>query len=144
MSSPVTDLNLLVADGLLVLHSLIVVFVVGGLFLIILGGLRGWAWVHNRWFRLAHLGAIGCVVVQSWLGLVCPLTTWEMAMRTRAGEAVYSGSFVAHWLSRLLYYDAPAWVFVLSYTLFAALVVACWFWVRPGEKVSGSGRYRRG
>lgn len=139
-----TDLNLLVADGLLVLHSLIVVFVAGGLFLIIVGGLRGWAWVHNRWFRLAHLGAIGCVVVQSWLGLVCPLTTWEMAMRTRAGEDAYSGSFVAHWLSRLLYYDAPAWVFVLSYTLFAALVVACWFWVRPGEKVSGSGRYRRG
>ena len=139
-----TDLSLLVADGLLVLHSLIVVFVVGGLLLIIAGGLRGWAWVHNLWFRLVHLGAIGCVVVQSWLGLVCPLTTWEMAMRTRAGEAAYSGSFVAHWLSRLLYYDAPPWVFVLCYTLFGALVVVCWFWVRPGEKAPGSGKYRGG
>ena len=76
-----SDLSLLAADALLVLHSLFVAFVVCGLLLVIVGGLRGWAWVHNRWFRLAHLVAIGCVVVQSWLGLVCPLTTWEMALR---------------------------------------------------------------
>jgi hypothetical protein len=138
----VSDLSLLAADALLLLHSLFVAFVVCGLLLVIVGGLRGWAWVHNRWFRLAHLVAIGCVVVQSWLGLVCPLTTWEMALRTRAGEAAYSGSFIAHWLSQLLYYDAPPWVFALCYTLFGALVVACWFWVRPGKRASLPKEYR--
>ena len=40
------------------------------------------------------------------------------------------GSFVAYWLQRLLYYDAPAWVFTLAYTLFGAAVAAAW-WTWP-------------
>jgi hypothetical protein len=70
-------------------------------------------------------------VVQSWLAAICPLTTLEMTFRSRAGDAVYPGSFIGHWLETLLYYDAPAWVFVLCYTAFGALVLASWFWVRP-------------
>ena len=140
MSSAVADPNLLAADALLLLHSLFVAFVILGLLLIIIGGLSGWAWVRNPWFRMAHLVAIGVVVLQSWLGMICPLTTWEMALRERAGEAVYSGSFIAHWVGRLLYYEAPPWVFVVCYTLFASLVVACWFWVRPRRFGSRAGK----
>jgi hypothetical protein len=80
---------------------------------------------------LAHLIAIGVVVLQSWLGIICPLTTWEMALREKAGDAVYAGTFVSHWLETILYYSAPAWVFVLCYTVFGLLVLASWFWVRP-------------
>jgi len=113
----------LAADGLLVLHVSFVLFVVIGLLLILAGGYAGWFWVRNRWFRLAHLGAIAVVVLQAWLGRICPLTIWEMALRERAGDAVYRGSFVAHWLGELLYYDAPGWVFTFVYTLFGALVL---------------------
>jgi len=122
---------LMAADTLLVLHVLFVAFVIGGLLLIIAGWIRGWTWVRNPWFRSAHLGAIGVVVLQAWLGRICPLTIWEMALRERAGDAVYTGSFIAHWLGELLYYQAPAWVFALAYTLFGILVAACWFGVRP-------------
>lgn len=121
----------LAADVLLVVHALFVGFVIAGLLLVIAGGWRGWSWVRNPWFRLAHLGAIALVVIQSWAGIICPLTIWENALRARAGEEGYSASFTAHWLERLLYYQAPAWVFVLCYTAFAALVVLCWFRVRP-------------
>ena len=124
-------LYLLAADLLLFSHVLFVAFVVFSLVLIIIGRLAKWPWVRNPWFRYAHLAAIGVVVLQSWIGMVCPLTTWEMALRARAGDAVYSGTFVAHWLQSILYYQAPAWVFAACYTLFALLVVACWFWVRP-------------
>jgi hypothetical protein len=93
--------------------------------------MRTWAWVRNPWFRAAHLLAIGIVVSQAWLGIVCPLTTWENALREKAGETVYSGSFVAHWLEALLYYQAPPWVFVVAYTVFGGLVLISWFWVRP-------------
>ena len=62
--------------------------------------------------------------------VICPLTTWEMALRAKAGNTTYSGSFIAHWLQTLLYYDAPAWVFVVCYTRFGLLVVGSWFWVR--------------
>lgn len=119
------------ADALLLLHVAFVLFVVAGLALVIVGGIRRWQWVRNPWFRTAHLAAIGVVVVQAWLGQICPLTIWEMALRERGGDALYRGAFVAHWLEELLYYDAPAWVFALVYTLFAALVATAWWRVRP-------------
>lgn len=122
---------LLFADLLLFSHVLFVAFVIFGLLLILVGKFAAWAWVRNPWFRTAHLAAIGVVVVQSWVGMVCPLTTWEMALRERAGDATYTGTFISHWLETLLYYQAPAWVFVVCYTLFALLVAACWIWVRP-------------
>lgn len=124
-------LFLFAADLLLFGHVLFVAFVVFGLAAIVIGGFAGWSWVRNPWFRFAHLGAIGVVVLQSWIGMVCPLTTWEMALRERAGDSVYAGAFIAHWLESILYYRAPPWVFAVCYTLFALLVVGCWFWVRP-------------
>jgi len=124
----------LAADAVMLLHALFVVFVVLGLVLILAGGALGWAWVRLRWFRITHLVAIGIVVVQSWLGAICPLTTFEMALRTRAGESTYPGAFIAHWVETVLYYQAPPWVFVVCYTAFGALVVASWFWVRPRRR----------
>ena len=129
MDSP--RIALIAADGILVVHSLFVGFVVFGLALVLVGKALSWSWVRNPWFRIAHLLAIGFVVVQSWLGEICPLTSWEMALRSRAGDAVYPGSFIAHWLQVLLYYQAPMWVFAVVYTAFGALVVASWFWVPP-------------
>jgi len=121
----------LAADVVLVVHVLFVLFVVAGLLLVFAGRLLKWSWVRNPWFRIAHLGAIVIVVLQSWLGILCPLTTLEMALRERGGEATYSGGFIAHWLGALLYYEAPAWMFTTAYSAFGALVVLSWFWVRP-------------
>jgi hypothetical protein len=59
------------------------------------------------------------------------LTTLEMALRRRAGDATYAGSFIAHWLEQLLYYQAPPWVFVIAYSAFALLVVGAWWRVPP-------------
>ncbi len=119
------------ADLLLALHFSFVVFVVAGLVLILVGAARHWGWVRNPYFRLVHLAAIAVVVLQAWLGRICPLTAWEMALREKAGDETYRGAFVAHWIQELLYYDAPAWVFTLCYTLFGALVAASWIWIRP-------------
>jgi multisubunit Na+/H+ antiporter MnhB subunit len=119
------------ADVVLLLHALFAGFVVFGLVLIFTGAALGWSWVRNPWFRLVHLLAIAIVVIQSWLSLICPLTTFEMALRSRAGEPTYAGSFLTHWLETILYYQAPPWVFVVCYSAFGVLVVASWFWVRP-------------
>ena len=121
----------LAADAVLLLHVLFVAFVVMGLVLVLAGKVLQWSWIRNPWFRTMHLLAIVVVVVQSWLGAICPLTTIEMTLRTRAGDTVYPGSFVAHWLEEILYYQAPPWVFAAVYTLFGAVVVGSWFWVRP-------------
>ncbi len=124
-------LLIVLADALLITHALFACFVVMGLVAIYLGYFLGWTWVRNRLFRLAHLTAIGIVVLQAWLGRICPLTSWEMALRKQAGAATYSESFIQHWLQSLLYYSAPEWVFTVVYTAFGALVLASWFIVHP-------------
>lgn len=114
------------ADAVLLLHLGVAAFVVGGLPAIVVGNLRGWRGVNAPWFRWTHLALIGVVVLQSWLGLECPLTTLENALRRQAGGSGYEGGFIEHWASALLFYQAPTWVFVLAYSLFGAAVAACW------------------
>lgn len=125
----------LLADAVLVLHTAVVVFVVGGLVVIIVGNFRNWRWVNAFRFRIAHLTAVVIVVAQAWLGAICPLTTIEMWLRVRAGEAAYEGGFIAHWLQRLLYYEAASWVFALAYTLFGLLVVISWRYFPPRSRL---------
>jgi hypothetical protein len=134
-----STLLLLIADAVLLLHVLFVAFVVIGLFLIFAGKALVWSWIRNPWFRRVHLLAIGIVVVQSWVGVICPLTTLEVALRSRAGDTAYSGSFISHWLGMILYYQLPAWVFMVCYTVFGAAVLASWYWVRPRPFARASG-----
>lgn len=119
------------ADAVLLVHALFVAFVVIGQLLVLAGLAWGWRWVRNRRFRLWHLLAIGVVVLQAWAGVLCPLTILENRLRLQAGEAGYSGSFITHWLHRLIFFDAAPWVFTAAYSAFGALVVATWFWGRP-------------
>jgi Protein of Unknown function (DUF2784) len=124
---------LFLADAVLALHFAIVLFVVGGLILIVIGNIRGWHRVNMLWFRLLHLLAILIVAAEALLGIACPLTTLEFWLRAQAGaaQAAASESFVGYWLQRMLYYHAPSWVFVVAYSAFALLVVAVWFRYPP-------------
>ena len=119
------------ADAVLLAHGLFVAFIVLGLLLTYVGYFVGWRWVRNPWFRSLHLAGIVVVVLQAWLGWICPLTTWEMALRKSAGEATYESTFIAHWVGGLIYYDLPAPVFTVGYTAFGLLVVLAWKLVRP-------------
>lgn len=111
------------ADTVLVVHALIVLFIVGGLVAIWAGAALGWRWVRDRTFRLVHLLAIGVVAALAALGIDCPLTVLED--RLRAGGPSAQG-FVQRWVGRLLYYDLPAWVFTVAYVLFALIVWLAW------------------
>lgn len=122
----------LLADAILVIHFAFVVFVVFGFMLIVLGLLARWSWVHNRKFRITHLGAILVVVLQAWLGQLCPLTIWETELRRLAGQSGYEESFVEHWLHKVLFYQAEPWIFTVTYTCFGVLVVLVWFLGRRG------------
>ena len=112
------------ADLTLVAHALFVAFVVVGQALILVGWMRGWGWTRNPAFRLIHLGAIALVVLESWFGVICPLTWLEFRLRAAAGSPVAADGFLAYWLQRLIFYDAPSWVFTLAHTAFGAVVAA--------------------
>lgn len=101
----------LLADLLVVLHALFVLFVVAGGFLAL------------RWRRLAwlHLPAALWGAVIEFMGWICPLTPLENQLRRLAGEAGYQGGFVEHYLIPTLY---PAhYTAALRLTLGALVVV---------------------
>src|SRR5260221_14609581 len=115
------------ADVVLFVHVLFVLFVVGG-FALILAGAGRWGWVHNRAFRIAHLAAIVFVAVETLLGFTCPLTRWEDVLRSTGRE---ERSFIGRWLSWLLYYNLPEGAFAIAYCVFALAVVGAWRAIPP-------------
>ncbi len=131
------------ANLVLILHFTVVLFVVGGLVLVVVGNAKSWSWVNHISFRLVHLAAIATVAAQSWFGITCPLTTLESWLRVRAGITGYQAGFIEHWLHQLLFYEAPGWVFTLAYSLFGLLVAASWWAYPPVLRVPRSSQLQR-
>ncbi len=129
----------LLADAILIVHFALVLFITLGLPLIYLGAARGWNWVRARRWRALHLAAILFVATESILGLACPLTVWEDALRGhRPGVGL-----LERWFDRLMFYDLPAWVFLLSYSGFAGLVALTWVLIPPASNSDRLGKERR-
>jgi Protein of Unknown function (DUF2784) len=120
------------ADVLLVLHFAIAAFIVGGLILVWTGALLGWGWIRNPWFRYLHLAAIVFVAAEALIGMVCPLTLWEDLLRGGARP----DSFVGRWVRRLLYYEAPEWIFTAAYAAWAAATLVTLALVPPRRKAA--------
>ncbi len=120
----------LAADALLVFHFLIAAFIVGGLILVWIGALAGWAWVRTAWFRYLHLAAIAFVALEALLGYTCPLTVWEDVLR----GGMRPESFVGRWVYRLLYYNVPEWVFTTLYVAWAAATLVTLRLLPPRRK----------
>jgi len=81
------------ADLILALHLVFVLFVV-------LGGLLVLKWPRIAWL---HIPAAIWGVLIEFTGWICPLTPLENSLRTRGGEAGYSGGFIEHYIQPLLY-----------------------------------------
>lgn len=99
------------ADFVVVVHAVFVVFV-------ILGGL-----LVLRRPRLAWLHAPAAVwgALIEFAGWICPLTPLENAFRARGGEAGYSGGFIEHYLMPVLY---PTGLTRGAQLLFGSIVLA--------------------
>jgi hypothetical protein len=119
--------NELLADALLLFHALVVAFVIGGTAYIWIGAWRGWRGVRAPLFRYVHLGVMLFVAAEALVGMVCPLTLWEDALR---GGTARDG-FIAYWVGRLIYYDLPGWVFTTAYLLLAVALIVTLILVPP-------------
>jgi hypothetical protein len=99
------------ADLILALHLVFVLFVVlGGL--LVLRSPRA-AWIHIP-------AAIWGVLIE-YTGWICPLTPLENSLRTRGGEAGYNGGFIEHYIQPLLY---PAGLTRSTQVVLGSLVLA--------------------
>jgi len=123
------------ADAIVVFHFGYVLFAVGGELVVLLGWLLRWRWIRNLAFRIAHLASVVVVAVEALIKVLCPLTDWEYRLRLLAGQTVEEEiSFMARLVRRIIFYDFPAWVFTLTYILFALLVAATFLLVPPRKK----------
>ena len=114
---------------------MIVLFILLGVPLVFLGAALHWTWVRSWRWRALHLGAILFVAAESLLGMTCPLTLWEDKLR--GGQI--AGGFIERWIDRLIFYNAPTWVFTVSYLAFTALVLITWMLVPPTRQPRRSG-----
>ncbi|MBU1042340.1 MAG: DUF2784 domain-containing protein [Proteobacteria bacterium] len=135
---------LFLADVVLVAHTALALFLGLGLAVIWLGGWLGWGFVRNRRFRILHLAGMGVVALESALGLTCPLTDVESALRgfakAAADAAPYRGGFIAHWLGKFLYYDFDERVFLALYVAALGLTLLAWLVVKPRRNTTRRGR----
>ncbi len=122
----------MLADALLAVHFLVATFIVGGLALVWAGAALGWQWIRNPWFRYLHLGAIAFVAAEALAGIACPLTVWEDLLR----GGVRAESFVGRWVQRLLYYQAPEWVFTAGYVVWTAATLLTLWLVPPRRRAA--------
>ena len=82
------------------LAGAVVVFHLGFVLFVLLGGLLVWRWRRLAW---AHLPALAWGIWIELSGGICPLTPLENELRRLGGEAAYSGDFVGHYLLPVLY-----------------------------------------
>jgi len=123
------------ADVIIVAHFLYILFMLLG-FLLTIYAVLFWEKFFDRWlFRSLHLLGIFYVASLSILGKYCPLTILENELRLRYEiSAVYSGSFIVHYLERLVYPDVNPLVIQIP-TVFLAIFTIVVFIVRPPEKI---------
>jgi len=99
------------ADLVLALHLVFVLFVV-------LGGLLVVRWPRAAWL---HIPAAIWGVLIEFTGWICPLTPLENSLRTRGGAAGYNGGFCEHYIQPLLY---PAGLTRSTQVVLGSLVLA--------------------
>jgi Protein of Unknown function (DUF2784) len=83
----------LLADLVVGLHFLFVVFVV-------LGGVLLLRWPRLVWLHLPAAVWGAMIEIGGW---ICPLTPLENTLRARAGYAGYKGGFIEHYILPVLY-----------------------------------------
>ncbi len=110
----------LLANAVVSIHALFILFVV-------LGGFLAW---RRRWVAAVHIPCAIWGVLIEYRGWMCPLTPVENALRAKAGQQGYSGGFIEHYLMPTIYpsgltprVQALLGTFVLVVTAFAYTVL---------------------
>ena len=123
------------ADAIIVVHFLFILFMLFG-FLLTLYALFFRQKFFDWWlFRSLHLLGIFYVASLSILGKYCPLTILENELRLGYEvSSVYSGSFIVHYLEKLVYPDVNPLVIQIP-TVFIAIFTIVVFIIRPPGKI---------
>jgi len=118
---------------IVVLHFIWIIFMLLGFLLTIYGFFR--KEFFEWWlFRTLHLSGILFVGILTILRRFCPLTILENLSRTRySPEATYPGSFIVHYIEKLVYPDVNQTLLRILTVLVAAFILVIYI-IRPPKK----------
>ena len=124
----------IIADIIVVIHFIWIIFMLLGFFLTIYGFFR--KEFFDWWlFRTLHLSGILFVGLLTALQRFCPLTILENLSRAKYSlEATYPGSFIVHYIEKLVYPDVNQTLLRVG-TVIVALFVLIMYIINPPEKI---------
>ena len=124
----------ILADAILFLHVLVIAFNIFGLVAIPLGAWRGWSFVRVFWWRMLHLAILAVVALQALLDQACFLTLWQSSLLRAAGEPALEEPLIRRWVSSVIFWPLPLWVFAVFYVAIWVYVLALWRFVPPRRR----------
>jgi uncharacterized protein DUF2784 len=142
----------ILADLVVLTHFAWILFMLWGFILAVCGSISvyllpapkdRWITFFDRWiFRTIHLGGIVYVAFLTVLGKHCPLTIMENELREQYNtELTYHGSFVVHYIEKIVYPEANFLLFVIP-TIIIAVFTVLIFIIRPPAKIKQLFRIR--
>jgi len=126
------------ADLVLFVHIVVIIFNLFGLIVIPLGAWRRWTFVRIFWWRALHLVSLGIVALQALFGRACFLTLWQDALMHPLGEVERDQPLIQRWVMTLIFWHLPLWTFTTLYVLLWIYLVILWWKVPPRGPWSGS------
>jgi hypothetical protein len=108
------------ADFVIFIHLLWIVFLISG-------SLWG---VRNKALKVVHILGLGYAFIINLFGFYCPLTHLEIWLQYRySPSGAYTGSFIAHYMEKVIYIDLP------DYAIFLLTAALCafnaWVYLKP-------------
>ena len=104
---------MLIADIILIIHFLIIFFIISLFALVPYGYYKNWIWVRSKKIRYTHLFLMTFVTIESFLGIICPLTILENNLRGK----MTNQTFISKYLSKIIFFNFPSSVFLVLYII---------------------------
>jgi hypothetical protein len=113
----------ILADAVVITHFMWILFLMFGAF---------WG-VRNRTVKAAHILGLVFAFIVNLFGFECPLTYLEVWLQSKGPSgAAYTGSFISHYLEKVIYIDIPAYAIFLMTALLCAF--NAWFYLRKRKQ----------
>jgi len=133
----------LLADIVVIIHLAYACFVLFGFLAIVIGVYCNWVWIRNYPFRILHFACTAFVFLETVLSITCPLTLLENFFLRVSRVEGYNRSFIGNLVSKILFYDAPEWIFATIYVLLAIAVVIYYILFPPLRSANKLQHYKQ-
>ena len=125
----------LLADFLVLIHFSYVLFIIGGYIWTIYSIIvKNKKFISGKFLRTFHLCGILYVALLIIIKKPCPITIWEIELRIISGIPSYTGSFIIHYIEKLLYPDVNPLVLWIPSFIIGGTTLLLYILIPPFKK----------